>query len=75
MGNSKVGIMITGNAALQLKERAKFLGCKAEELANRIVEQYLKENADETIEADDERYVKAAVVILRRNSKLYRRLA
>lgn len=75
MSNSKVGILITGNAALQLRDRAKFLGCKPEELANRIVEQYLKENADETVEADDERFVKASAVILRRNSKLYRRLA
>ena len=72
---TKFGIMITGNAALQLRDRAKFLGCKTDELAVRVIEQYLKENADETIEAGDDRFTKAAAVILRRNSKLYKRLA
>ena len=72
---TKFMISISGNAAVQLRDRAKFLGCKTDELATRVIEQYLKDNADETIEAGDDRFIKAAAVILRRNSKLYKRLA
>ena len=73
--SGKIGILITGKAALGLQERARFLGIKAEDLANRVVEQYLKENADETVGPNDDRFKKVASLILRRNSKLYRKLS
>jgi hypothetical protein len=75
MANTKTGILITGNAVEHLRDHARFLGVKPEELANRILEQYLKEHADVTVDPDDERYKKAATLILKRNSKLYKRLA
>lgn len=75
MANTKVGYMITGDVALHLRDHARFLGVKPEDLANRIVDQYLKEHADVTIEPDDERFKKAAALIMKRNSKLYKRLA
>jgi hypothetical protein len=70
----KAGIVITGKTEELLRQRARFLGTTADELAKRVIDQYLKENADDTIQPDDARFKKAAEDILRRHSDLYKRL-
>ena len=78
MGHTSIrqlGLLITGTAAAKLRERARFLGAKPEELAGRILEDYLKTSADEVIEPTDERFQTAATLLLRRNSDLYWKLA
>jgi len=70
----RAGIVITGKTEELLRERAHFLGTNADDLAKRILDQYLKENADETIEPSDARFKKVADDILRRHSDLYKRL-
>ncbi len=69
------GILIKGPAATQLRERARFLGTTPEELGNRVILEYLKEHGDETISPNDDRYKAVAELIMKRNSKIYRRLA
>ena len=70
----RAGIVITGKTEEMLRERAHFLGTNADDLAKRILDEYLKENADETIEPGDARFKKVAEDILKRHSDLYKRL-
>jgi hypothetical protein len=72
---TQMGILIKGPAAVQLRERARFLGTTPEELGNRVILEYLKEHGDETVGPNDERFKAAAALLIKRNSKLYRRLA
>jgi hypothetical protein len=69
-----VGIVINGKTEAALRERARLLGISPEDLAKRIIDEYLKENSDDTIEPGDARFKKAAEDILRKHSDLYKRL-
>src|SRR5689334_23318962 len=69
-----VGIVIIGKTEAALRERARLLGVSPEDLAKRILDEYLKENSDETVEPGDARFKKIAEDILRRHSDLYKRL-
>lgn len=77
MGKTAVSkeILIKGAAAEQLRERAHFLGTTPDELANRVIMEYLKEHGDETVGPNDDRFKAAAALMLKRHSKLYKNLA